>query len=498
MKKFKRVLIANRGEIAVRIIRALRELGIESVAIYSDADSESTHRYLADHAVRLEGRTSDETYLNIEKITKAIEISSADAVHPGYGFLSESYLFVEAVEKAGAKFIGPSAKAMKLMGDKISARKLMTENGVPMVPGCKKDIESAEELEALCNEIGFPVILKAAYGGGGRGMRVVREKAGLAEALAACKREAKAYFGNDEVFCERYLENPRHIEYQILFDEHGNGVQLFERDCSVQRRHQKLLEEAPSFYLNDEQRAKIGEYAKKAAVLSGYANAGTVEFICESPDKAYFMEMNTRIQVEHPVTEMITGVDLISWQIRVAMGEKLAFTQEDMKINGWSIEARINAEDPAMGFMPGPGKIESLRLPNGPFTRMDTHIYPGYDIPKEYDSMIAKLIVWGSNRDEACRRMQRALAELEVNGIPTTAVFHSALMQNEKFLSGDFTTKFLDEEVENLEAKMSFGDHDEMAIIGMGYQNNAERLVSVADGSRQKWQNKTRIEQVER
>jgi acetyl-CoA carboxylase biotin carboxylase subunit len=447
-KKISRVLIANRGEIAVRIIRACRERGISTVAVYSTADRASEHVRMADASVHLPGNTSAETYLNIPALTAAIKASGADAVHPGYGFLSESETFAAAVTEAGAKFIGPPPEAMHRMGDKIEAKRIMRAHKVPTVPGSQEALSSVEDLQKHAKEIGYPMILKAAAGGGGRGMRVVRSDADLAESFAACAREAAAWFGNPAVFCERYIENPRHIEVQVLFDEHGSGVHLFERDCSIQRRHQKLIEEAPSCYLNHEQRMHLGEIAVRAAAAAGYQSAGTVEFICESPDRAYFMEMNTRIQVEHPVTEMITGIDLIAMQLAVASGEPLPFKQSDITLRGWAFEARINAEDPARGFAPAPGLVTALNLPGGPGVRVDTHLYSGYEIPPQYDSMIAKLIVTGRDRDDALSRLGRALREIRVEGVPTTAAFHEALISHPDFRRGVFTTRFLEEQAD--------------------------------------------------
>jgi len=447
-RKIKRLLIANRGEIAVRIIRAARDLGIESVVVYADPDQSGMAVRLADFAVRLPGTTPADTYLNIPKIIAAVKASGADAVHPGYGFISENADFAEAVAQAGAVFVGPPVKAMRLMGDKIEAKALMIANNVPVVPGADHPLKSVEELQTYAKKIGYPMILKAAAGGGGRGMRVVRHDADLAEAFAACSREALSYFGNAAVFCERYIDDPRHIEFQVLFDGHGNGVHLFERDCSIQRRHQKLIEEAPSSYLTPALRDKLGEFAVRAAAAAGYAGAGTVEFICESPEKAYFMEMNTRIQVEHPVTEEITGVDLIAMQLRIAGGEKLPFSQKDLKIRGWAFEARINAEDPAQEFAPSPGCVSTIIMPAGPGVRVDTHLYPGYTIPQQYDSMVAKLIVWGETREVASARLQRALGEIRISGVPTTAKFHEAILTHPDFKRGTFTTRFIEDQAE--------------------------------------------------
>lgn len=453
-RKFSRVLIANRGEIALRIIRSCRELGLETVAVYSDADAESLHRYQADFAVRLPGNLSADTYLNIPLLMAAVKSSGADAVHPGYGFLSENSHFARTVFDAGVVFIGPTPESMEKMGNKIEARNLMEAAGVPVVPGAKEPLTDAGHLKKLAGVIGYPLILKAAGGGGGRGMRVVRSDAELAPAFEACKREAIAYFGNPDVFCERYIEFPRHIEFQVMFDSHGNGVHLFERDCSIQRRHQKLIEEAPSTFLDHKTRMDIGQRALAAARTTGYVGAGTIEFICESPTKIFFMEMNTRIQVEHPVTEMITGIDLIATQLRVAMGERLAFHQEDLKINGWSFEARINTEDAMRNFAPAPGTITQLRLPAGPFVRVDSHLYQGYTIPEYYDSMVAKVITWGRDRNEAMKRLSRALSELRIEGVPTTAAFHEAVLADKNFQAGTFTTKFLEENENKLKENM--------------------------------------------
>ncbi len=444
----KRILIANRGEIAVRIIRAARDLGIETVAVFSDADQYSLHVKLADYVINLPGNTATETYLNIPKLIAAIKASKADAVHPGYGFLSENADFADAVAKAGAKFIGPTPKAMRLMGDKVEAKRLMKMHNVLCIPGSENPLQDVKDLEKHAKEIGFPLILKAAAGGGGRGMRVVRKTEELADAFAACTREATSYFGNPAVFCERYIENPRHIEVQVLFDEHGHGVHVFERDCSIQRRHQKLIEEAPSVYLNSEQRDEIGRRAVVAAKAAGYSSAGTIEFIAESPEKIYFMEMNTRIQVEHTVSEEVSNLDLVRWQILIACGQPLPFTKDQLQPRGWAIEARINAEDPAKGFLPGPGRVHQIRFPAGPGVRVDTHLYAGYEIPQFYDSMIAKLIVWGETREIAIARMKRALSEFEIDGVPTTVKFHEAVLSHPAFVAGEFNTGFIEKEAE--------------------------------------------------
>ena len=501
-RKIKRLLIANRGEIAVRIIRAARDLGIETVALYSDADQFSLHVKLADYAVRLPGNTPTETYLKIPAIVDAIKTSGADAVHPGYGFLSENPDFADAVTNAGAKFVGPSSKAMRLMGDKVEAKRLMKAHKVPCTPGSENPLKDVEDLRAQAKTIGFPMILKAAAGGGGRGMRVVRTMDDLAEAFAACTREATSYFGNPAVFCERYIENPRHIEVQVLFDEHGNGVHLFERDCSVQRRHQKLIEEAPSTYLTHEQRMEIGRRAVVAAKAAGYASAGTIEFICDSPDHIFFMEMNTRIQVEHTVSEEITNIDLVRWQLLIASGEKIPFTQDDIHLRGWAIEARINAEDPAKGFIPGPGRVNSVRFPAGPGVRVDTHLYPGYEIPQYYDSMVAKLIVWGQTREIAMARMQRALNEFEIDGVPTTAKFHEAVLRNPIFREGKMNTSFIEKEAEYFKAAFStlpesYAEESALlaALLAVEDQRKSASAVTVTSaGPQSRWQDQARSE----
>ena len=454
----KRLFIANRGEIALRIIRTAKELGIETVAVYADSDAQSLHRFQADFAIRLPGNTSAETYLNIPLLLQAAVLAEADAVHPGYGFLSENPDFVAAVVATGLRFVGPPEQAMRTMGDKIAAKHLMRQHEVPIVPGSLDALASEEELRDLAKQMGFPFILKASAGGGGRGMRIVKQQQDIAEAFAGAKREAQAYFGNPAVFAERYIENPRHIEIQVLCDAYGNGIHLFERDCSVQRRHQKLIEEAPSTYLNHEQRMRLGSFAVKAALAAGYQGVGTVEFISATPEETYFMEMNTRIQVEHPVTEWITGFDLIAEQLRVAQGQPLSVKQDEIHINGWAIEARINAEDPLLNFAPSPGKITELILPGGAYVRNDTHAYPGYEIPPWFDSMFAKLIVWGKTRDEAIQRMLRALSELKVEGIPTTARFHQAVMAHPKFRAGDFRTSFVEKHWPELMEHMNNGE----------------------------------------
>ncbi len=444
-KPFKKVLIANRGEIAVRIIRACRDLDLSPLAVYSTADLNSRHVALADAAVCIGNGPSNESYLNIENILNAAKELGAEAVHPGFGFLSENSEFANAVLSANLIWIGPSPLAIQTMGDKTVAKKKVTEAGVPCCPGKNDPLKEIKELKEIAQKIGYPMILKAAAGGGGRGMRVVRSDKELSEAFNSCQKEALSYFGNADVFCEKYIEHPRHIEFQILADSYGNVVHLFERDCTIQRRHQKLIEEAPSSYISEETRKKMGEIAVKAAKSVGYVNAGTVEFILESPTQFYFMEMNTRIQVEHPVTEMISGVDLLQMQLKIAMGEKIPFEQKDLTIRGWAFEARINSEDPYNNFRPDPGTIEEVEFPAGPGIRVDSHIYSGYKIPEFYDSMIAKLIVCGSNRSDAMNKLKRALNEFHIDGIQTTIPFHQALLENKDFRAGNYTTRFIEE-----------------------------------------------------
>jgi acetyl-CoA carboxylase biotin carboxylase subunit len=499
-KRFKRVLIANRGEIAVRIIRALRDLELESVAVYSDADADSLHRKLADYAVRLPGKTSKETYLNIPLLLDAIKYSGAEAVHPGYGFLAESAEFSKTLGAAGITFIGPTPEAMHDMGDKIAAKAIMKKAGVPVVPGSDGALRSWQDIKSVAAEIGYPLILKAAAGGGGRGMRKVFKDEELEDSFKACQREAKDYFGDDAVFCERYITAGRHIEFQVLFDEHGNGVHLFERDCSVQRRHQKLIEEAPSKFLDEKNRARLGDIAILAGKSVNYKGVGTVEFICETPEKSYFMEMNTRIQVEHPVSELVTGIDLICEQIKVAQGAALTVKQSDIKLNGWAFETRINAEDPSQGFLPSPGVVNKITLPSGPFVRVDSHLYPGYEIPNQYDSMVAKVITWGRNRDEARIRMLRALSELEVFGVPTTAKFHEAVLREEDFCRGSFDTSYLEKKMPSLEKTMAdIPDHalELLAVFAAVLeQDQVSRPVLSEDSFRKEWyrQSLTEIE----
>lgn len=441
---FNKILIANRGEIAVRIIRACHELGIATVAIYSECDKESLHVKLADEAYCIGKAAPKDTYLNINSIINIALHSKVDAIHPGYGFLSESSLFAKACEKFNIVFIGPDYKIIEKLGDKSNARETVKKAGVSIVPGTEGEIESKDEVIEIAEKIGYPVIVKACAGGGGKGMRIARDKEELLCAVKHCEKEAENYFGNADVYLEKYLESTRHIEVQIIGDNYGNVVHLGERDCTIQRRHQKLVEESPSPALGDELRIAIGKAAVSASKAVNYNSVGTVEFLLDENNNFYFMEMNTRIQVEHGVTEMVTGIDLIKEQILVAANEKLSFKQGDIKINGCAIECRINAENPYKDFMPSPGKINDYIAPGGIGVRIDSAVYCGYTIPPFYDSMISKVVVWGRDRNEAIQRMKRSLHEFIIQGVDTTIPFHKKLMDNEVFISGDFNTKFLE------------------------------------------------------
>ncbi|MDD5155634.1 MAG: acetyl-CoA carboxylase biotin carboxylase subunit [Candidatus Omnitrophica bacterium] len=442
---FSKILIANRGEIALRIIRACRELGIRTVAVYSQADKSSLHVRFADEAICIGGPASSNSYLNIPAIISAAEITDVEAIHPGYGFLAENPHFAEICQSCQIAFIGPTPDNIRLMGDKMAARSTMQKAGLPIVPGSAAAIKNKEEAIKTAKKIGYPVIIKAAAGGGGKGMRICHNDIRLVSSIMTAQQEAEANFGNANVYIEKYVEKPRHVEIQVLADKHGHTLYLGERDCSIQRRHQKLLEESPSGAVDKKLRKRIGEAAVKAVKSVNYVSAGTVEFLLEPNGKFYFMEMNTRIQVEHPVTEMVTGIDLIKEQIRIACGEKLRLQQDDVHIEGWAMECRINAEDYENNFMPCPGKIETLNLPGGPGVRIDTHIYPGYEISPYYDSLVAKVITCGKNRQEAIRIMQRALNEFAIAPIKTTIPFHLSLLENASFLKGDISTHFVQE-----------------------------------------------------
>jgi acetyl-CoA carboxylase, biotin carboxylase subunit len=440
---FHKILIANRGEIAVRIIRACKELGIKTVAVYSDVDHEALHVSLADESICIGPAASVNSYLNMKAIISAAEVADADAIHPGYGFLAENAEFAEICEQCGITFIGPSPESMRRMGDKISARQTVTAAGVPILPGTNESIETVEEAKRIADEIGYPVIIKASAGGGGRGMKIVHSPGSLANALATARSEAQAGFGRADVYIEKFCEHPRHVEVQVLGDKHGNVIHLGERDCSIQRRHQKLIEEAPCPVLTTKLRKQMGECAVAAAKAVGYSSAGTVEYLLDSDGSFYFMEMNTRVQVEHPVTEMVTGVDIIKEQINSAAGLPLRYKQSDIKISGHAIECRINAEDPEK-FTPSPGKISGYHTPGGMGVRVESALYHQYTVLPHYDSMIGKLIVHAESREEAIVRMASALDEYIIEGIKTTIPFHQKMMANKDFIEGNFDTNFLE------------------------------------------------------
>ena len=439
----KKVLIANRGEIAVRIIRACQEMGLSTVAVHSTADRDSLHAKLADESICIGPAPSIKSYLSIPAIMSAAEVAGVDAVHPGYGFLSENYKFAEICKQYGIKFIGPQPEQIHALGNKVEARAIAEKAGVPMLPGSRGKVTEMHEVRRLAKEIGFPLIIKAAAGGGGRGMKIVRDMSGLELAFNMAQTEAQSSFGNPDVFIERYCEKPRHVEVQIACDEHGNQVHLGERDCSIQRRHQKLVEESPCPVVTPEIRAQIGGAALRLAKAVGYTSVGTVEFLMDVTGEFYFMEVNTRIQVEHPVTEYVTGIDLIKEQISIAQGNRLSFTQADIKLTGHSMECRVNAEDPAT-FAPWPGKVTAYHEPGGPGVRIDGMLYAGYTVPSMYDSMIAKVITYGKDRAECIARMRRAVDEMKVDGIRTNLPFHAKLLQDKDFCSGNVSTRFLE------------------------------------------------------
>ncbi len=447
---FKKILIANRGEIAVRIIRACHEMGIQTVAVYSEADKTALHTQMADEAICIGPAKSKDSYLNMQNILSATVISGAEAIHPGFGFLSENSKFAQMCEECNIKFIGPDSQNIDNMGNKLKAREIMIKAGLPVVPGSDGEIASEADAISSAEKIGYPVMIKASAGGGGRGIRVVTKVEELIPAYNTAKTESKTAFGDDTMYMEKFIEEPRHIEFQILADEHGNVIHLGERDCSIQRRNQKVIEEAPGIAMTQELRKQMGEVAVIAAKSINYKNAGTIEFLLDKYGKYYFMEMNTRIQVEHPITEMITGVDLVKAQIMIASGQVLPYKQEDIKIQGHAIECRINAENPDKNFMPCPGEIKSLHLPGGNGVRIDSAAYQGYKIPPNYDSMIGKLIVHGKDRQEALCKMRRALGEFIIQGVDTNIDFQIKIVNNENFIKGNFDTSFISKEFKNL------------------------------------------------
>jgi acetyl-CoA carboxylase, biotin carboxylase subunit len=462
-RPFRRILIANRGEIAVRVMRACREMGISPVAIFSEADRAARHVLEADEAICVGPAPSRQSYLCVERILEAARALDAEAIHPGYGFLSENAAFARACDEAGMIFIGPPPEAIEAMGNKVAARRLMKRAGVAVTPGSEGTIAGADEVRRVADEVGYPVLLKAAAGGGGKGMRVVRAEKEIAAALRAVQSEAGASFGDPSVFVERYVDHPRHIEVQVLAGPDGRAMHLGERECSIQRRHQKLVEESPSPAVDAALRERIGAMAVRAAEAVGYRNAGTVELIMDAGRNVYFMEMNTRLQVEHPVTEMATGLDLVRAQIRIAAGLEPEFTQADVVLRGHAVECRIFAEDPAANFMPSPGRLDTYRPPSGPGVREDSGVYEGAVVPMDYDPMIAKLIVWGQSREVALDRMLRALGEYRIAGVKTTIPFHVALLRHPAFRSGDFDTGFIDKHHAELMAALGGGTEDDTA-----------------------------------
>jgi acetyl-CoA carboxylase biotin carboxylase subunit len=483
---FKKILIANRGEIALRVIRACHEMGIRTVAVYSEADVRAPHVREADEAVLIGPPPSSESYLRGEKIIEAAKLTGAEAIHPGYGFLSEREWFARAVRDAGLVWIGPPAEAIAAMGSKTSARTLAVANGVPVVPGTTEPLANAKDAEKVAKKFGYPVLLKAAAGGGGKGMRVVSAAKDLAGALEAARREAKSAFGDDAVYLEKFVAQPRHVEIQILADTHGTVLSLGERECSVQRRHQKMIEEAPSVAVTPELRKRMGETAVRAARAAGYVNAGTCEFLLDRDGEFYFLEMNTRLQVEHPVTELVTGIDLVQWQLRIAAGEKLPFKQEDISPRGWAIECRITSEDASNNFLPSTGRIDHLHLPSGPGVRWDGGIESGSEIGLYYDPLLAKLIVWGGNREQAVTRMRRALVDLIIQGVDTSRDFHVRVMDDEEFRRGDIDIQWLERRLASiLERRPSEESIRVAAIAGalLAERDRGARAVGVSASS---------------
>jgi acetyl-CoA carboxylase biotin carboxylase subunit len=504
---FQKVLVANRGEIAVRIMRTLRELGLRSVAVYSEADREALHVRYADEAVLIGPAPSNESYLRLERLVEAARRTGAQAVHPGYGFLSERAAFARAVLEAGLTWIGPPPQAIEAMGDKVRARQLMKAAAVPVVPGTEEAIADAGEALFMAREIGFPVLIKAAAGGGGKGMRRVNTEADLREAFEAASREALAAFGNGEVYLERYILEPRHVEIQVLADRHGHTVHLFERDCSIQRRHQKVIEETPCPVLDPEVRARMGAVAVQAARAVGYENAGTVEFLLDAEQSFYFLEMNTRLQVEHPVTEWVTGLDLVALQVRVAAGEPLPFAQEDLHAHGAAIEARLYAEDPERGFLPSPGEIVRLNWPSGPGIRVDEGVYEGCRVPPHYDPLIAKVTAWAETREQACARLERALEELVVVGLRHNGSFLRRVVATPEFRSGRYDIGYIDRHLEAIVAPDSetagVEELAEVAAVVAAFERD-RRLSGAAAGAtgngqrRSAWREMGRLRQLRR
>lgn len=474
----KKVLVANRGEIAVRVLRACKELGIPTVTVYSEADRNALHTRYADEAYEIGPPPPTESYLKIDKIMEVAKSSGAEAIHPGYGFLAENAYFAEACESENMVFVGPGSKAIKLLGDKIEARKTMKAAKIPVIPGSGKELSDENEAVEVVGKIGFPILIKAAGGGGGKGMRIVREKRELASAIKQATSEAGSAFGNPTIYIEKYLESPRHIEFQILADNYGDAIHLGERECSIQRRYQKLVEESPSPIMTEELREKIGNVALRAVKASGYTNAGTVEFMVDRQKTFYFLEMNTRLQVEHPVTELVTGIDIVKQQLKIASGEPLSIQQEDIRLLGAAIECRIAAEDPDNNFMPSTGKINELAEPGGPGVRVESGIFEGFEVSIFYDPLIAKLLVWAPTRREAISRMRRALSEYKIRGIKTSIPFHQKVVQNPYFIKGEYNTTFIDKSF-NL-TKIEKTNYEIAAITAVITNTLKEKGISVA------------------
>lgn len=493
---FKKILIANRGEIAIRIMRACREMGIATVAVYSEVDRTAQHVRYADEAYLLGPAPATESYLVMKKIIEAAKASSAEAIHPGYGFLAENPEFAQLVNENGLIFIGPDSETIRLLGDKMAAREAMIKAGVPIVPGVKQAISSVAEAQKIANEIGYPILLKAAAGGGGKGMRVVRNSDDISQLFKMARSEAKSAFGDDRIYIEKYLEKPRHIEFQIMADQHGNIIHLGERECSIQRRHQKVIEESPSPIVDPAMRQRMGETAVKAARAANYVNAGTVEFLVDQNKDFYFLEVNTRLQVEHPVTEMVTGIDLAKEQIRIAAGERLSFSQDSIQWRGSAIECRIYAEDPENNFLPSIGKIQSYREPNGIGVRVDSGLAQGDSVSIYYDPLISKLITWGRDRNEAIQRMRRALDEYIISGVQTVIPFHKQVMNHPDFIKGNISTHFIDEQREQLSSLNvnSENDLETMAILSclFDYQSKKKLKKIARTPSLSTWKYETR------
>lgn len=484
MRKIKKILIANRGEIAIRIMRTCREMGISTVAVFSDADRTSMHVRYADEAYHIGPAASSESYLNADKIIDVAKKSNADAIHPGYGFLSENANFAMKCAESGIKFIGPSPEVINQMGNKIQARLTMIAAGVPVVPGTTESLKTEKDALETINQIGLPVMVKAAAGGGGKGMRLITEEKDILSMVRSARSEAKSSFGNDSVYVEKYISSPHHIEFQVLGDQHGNVVHLFERECSVQRRHQKMIEETPSPLVTPELRKEMGKCAVNAAKAVNYEGAGTIEFLVDNNLNFYFLEMNTRLQVEHPITERITGIDLVKQQILVAEGHPLSFTQDKLRQTGHAIECRVYAEDSENNFMPNPGKIYNITQPLGLGVRTDGYVYEGYEIPIHYDSMISKLIVWAENRHEAIERMKRALYEYKITGVKTSIKFLERIMETEDFRSGNYDTNFIEKNREILLSSTKCEDNCEDMIIIAAYVEHLDRL-NIAQNSKE-------------